>query len=1087
MSGEVRNLYVVLSANATAFRGQMVAAGATVRGFGADVTRATHESAALRKGLSTAGLVAGGLLVAGLTAGVMANIRLEQQMKNVATISDEVANNFAQYTQDLIDMSTRLPQTAGQLADSLYDIVSAGFDGADAMKVLEASATAAAAGLTDTKTAGEGILTVLNAYGLSADHAGEVSDILFQTVNVGVLTFEQLAGALGKVVPTAAAAGIEFDEVASAMAAMTLSGLSADEASTALNQTMSKILNPTQEMTRAISALGYETGTSLISALGFKGAIDAISESQGSAADTAFRLFSDIRAARGYLTLTANAGDNYARTFGSIADQIERAESTQRAFQTQQEALAASGTRFSATVSAIGLNMSSVLLPVLSLILSSLEAFSSMVSAIPGPIQQLIGVLALLAGSVMLVGGAFLRGQRNIAAFRAELATLTGASRTAAVAMRGLQLAIPVVGIALAGATALYSAYTSQKQKAKQRTDELVEALRAEAQGVSGASASTLAHQMVEDGTLDTLKSQGVDLAQAFRGIAGTQEDWSALLDTLNPKLAITSAELDRARLRVDELSEQVFLNPGNVELADELTRAINDSNQAQLNVEGQNIRTEKTYDSLRRKLEEYRKELNEARGITEGQAEAEQELNDAMLASGDAITRVQAKLAPLVDGKRELSAEAAKLGESLEGFIDPMGAFRDSLEDGEASLARFTEQLRKQVRDQQNWVNNMAELAGRGRMDLVSMFADLGPEAAGLLAEAVDATDKELDRLSKVVDAKGNTTVEILQRGFELMPHLAADAGARTIEEFAAAYADKPLSEVLAADVEEAVVVLAELSNTLGDVPEQKQIELLLEQVNDPLAAAKALRDVYNDLPEEVRTDIATHGIPETERDIARLQRAYGLTPDEIETILRARDNASVEIDKVNAKVARIPREVTVTVRFRSLNQQAIAPSQFQSGVQQTPQENGGLWMGGVQTFAAGGFSGHGFGSTFHQRVPQLVRGGTNILWAEESTGWEAYISGKPSMRERNRAIWAEAGRRLGFDMEQGRREHVTAVNNQTTVIAAPMPDRMVLEVDGQQFTAYVRAHAGQVAGRVARAEVDAAAGWDDAQGGAR
>lgn len=69
----------------------------------------------------------------------------------------------------------------------------------------------------------------------------------------------------------------------------------------------------------------------------------------------------------------------------------------------------------------------------------------------------------------------------------------------------------------------------------------------------------------------------------------------------------------------------------------------------------------------------------------------------------------------------------------------------------------------------------------------------------------------------------------------------------------------------------------------------------------------------------------------------------------------------------------------------------------------------NGGI----VETFADGGFSSSG---EYVQRVPQLRQGGGTVVWNEPETSWEAYISGKPSMRERNRGVWADAGRRLGF-----------------------------------------------------------------------
>jgi TP901 family phage tail tape measure protein len=66
---------------------------------------------------------------------------------------------------------------------------------------------------------------------------------------------------------------------------------------------------------------------------------------------------------------------------------------------------------------------------------------------------------------------------------------------------------------------------------------------------------------------------------------------------------------------------------------------------------------------------------------------------------------------------------------------------------------------------------------------------------------------------------------------------------------------------------------------------------------------------------------------------------------------------------------------------------------------------ENGGLYEGGVQAFASGGFP---------TGIYAGRRGGIH-KFAEENVGWEAYISGKPGMEDRNRYIALEALGRLG------------------------------------------------------------------------
>lgn len=59
----------------------------------------------------------------------------------------------------------------------------------------------------------------------------------------------------------------------------------------------------------------------------------------------------------------------------------------------------------------------------------------------------------------------------------------------------------------------------------------------------------------------------------------------------------------------------------------------------------------------------------------------------------------------------------------------------------------------------------------------------------------------------------------------------------------------------------------------------------------------------------------------------------------------------------------------------------------------------------GGIVKRADGGIDGNG---TYVDRVPQVARR-RNILWGETDIPWEAYISGKPEMRDRNMGILRE------------------------------------------------------------------------------
>ena len=140
------------------------------------------------------------------------------------------------------------------------------------------------------------------------------------------------------------------------------------------------------------------------------------------------------------------------------------------------------------------------------------------------------------------------------------------------------------------------------------------------------------------------------------------------------------------------------------------------------------------------------------------------------------------------------------------------------------------------------------------------------------------------------------------------------------------------------------------------------------------------------------------------TRSEAIALANAYGLIPNKVTTYAEftGADGAMNKISQLKTSINGIPRTVTITAQART------------EGFAKIPgfAANGALYSGGVRQFADGGIDSAG---NRVPRIPQILAGGRNVMWAEAETGWEAYISGKPSMRDRNLAILDEAARRLG------------------------------------------------------------------------
>lgn len=369
----------------------------------------------------------------GLGAAVKAASDYQVQIKNIQGLTKASDFGMGIQSDQILDLSGKLPQSSTELAAGLYDIASSGFAGADGLKVLEASATAASAGLTKTEVASKAIVAVMNAYGLSADKAADISDILFQGVNVGVVTFEQLAGSMGQWVGMAAQVGVAADEGTAAIAAMTLSGIQADEAATYLSRVMEAFIQPSEGMNKAVKKLGYSSAKSLLDAKGLGGALLELQKATGGSAEEFNGLFGSIQASRGAMAIVANEGKNWARVSGAIMNPSSRKGAAKEVYSFQEQTLSTQMKLFKNSIQNMFIAVGTPLLKPLSIILEWGTKFGNMVTTIVGSLGGWVSGFGAVGSVLMIVAGGFatlfpkiVAARIALSAFRAVMAAVKG-------------------------------------------------------------------------------------------------------------------------------------------------------------------------------------------------------------------------------------------------------------------------------------------------------------------------------------------------------------------------------------------------------------------------------------------------------------------------------------------------------------------------------------------------------------------------------------------------------------------------------------------------------------------------------------
>ena len=165
----------------------------------------------------------------------------EDSMAKVATIADTTEVPLADLEAAIMELSDETGIAAGEIAQNVYDAISAGQKTGDAVNFVRHATDLARAGFADSGDALDLLTTIMNAYKLEAGEVVNVSDILIATQNLGKTTVAELSASMGKIIPTANAAGVQLEQVAAGYALMTANGVATAESTTYMNSMLNEL------------------------------------------------------------------------------------------------------------------------------------------------------------------------------------------------------------------------------------------------------------------------------------------------------------------------------------------------------------------------------------------------------------------------------------------------------------------------------------------------------------------------------------------------------------------------------------------------------------------------------------------------------------------------------------------------------------------------------------------------------------------------------------------------------------------------------------------------------------------------------
>ena len=354
------------------------------------------------------GLAAGGALIGIGGAAVKAVADFDGAMREVNSLINLNEKDFGALSAQTNELAKNLGVDAVEASKALYQAISAGVPADNAVSFMEVATKAAIGGVTDTTTAVDGLTTVINAFKMPMTDAEKVADIMFTTVKQGKTTMGELSASMSNVAPMAAAAGVSFEEVSASIATLTKQGVPTAQATTQIRAAMQGLLKPTDALANAFADMGYESGQAAVDALGFNGALAAVSKRVNGDVGQLSALFGSVEAVGAVLGTTGKNAEMFA---GDLKAMQGAAGASNKAFEEMNKSVGRQMDRLKAVFQSTLIEVGAKLLPVITPIIEKIG------TALPGAINAVMPAVTWLIDGISRIAGAVMEFGENVQSF----------------------------------------------------------------------------------------------------------------------------------------------------------------------------------------------------------------------------------------------------------------------------------------------------------------------------------------------------------------------------------------------------------------------------------------------------------------------------------------------------------------------------------------------------------------------------------------------------------------------------------------------------------------------------------------------
>ena len=378
-----------------------------LRGSQENLNRINSEQAKIKENIAatkvqlttTIGVIGG--VAAALYAGpVQAAQEYETAIAKVSTIADAQAVPIEEMSSEIMKLSNTTGIAASQIADDVYNAISAGQQTGDAVNFVSYSTKLAKAGFAESAQTLDVLTTILNAYGMEAEEVSKVSDMLVQTQNKGKVSVGELSSVMGKIIPTANANNVALEQLCAGYAIMTSKGIAAAETTTYMNSMLNELSKSGTTAEKTLRATTGKSFKELMTEGKSLGEVIQILQQEAEKSGKSLNdMFGSAEAGKAAVSLLSGGVEGFNE---QVAGMVDSVGATEEAFAKMDQTTEAKMQKAKNSIANLGIVLGQNLLPIVGNLADKVAAVvvkvSEFAQANPKLVQTALKVAAALAG-----------------------------------------------------------------------------------------------------------------------------------------------------------------------------------------------------------------------------------------------------------------------------------------------------------------------------------------------------------------------------------------------------------------------------------------------------------------------------------------------------------------------------------------------------------------------------------------------------------------------------------------------------------------------------------------------------------------